>query len=198
MLFNSKFILASTSTSRFKILKNCGLFFSKVKPFCEEGVVKKKLLKDGVGIKKISLELARVKSKSVSEKLKNNLVVGSDTVIDFKGRLLEKAKDLNDAKKKIKHLSGKSHTIYSSASAFYNDKEVWRHTQKSTIKIRKLSAKEIDAYLVIVGKDVLNSVGCYQAEVMGPNIVEEIKGDFFNVMGFPLFPFLIFLKSYKE
>ena len=46
-------------------------------------------------------------------------------------------------------------------------------------------------------RKILNSVGCYQLEKLGPNIIENIKGDFFNVMGFPLFPFLTFLKKHK-
>ena len=58
--------------------------------------------------------------------------------------------------------------------------------------------KEVDKYLLKTKKQILNSVGCYQVEALGPNIIEETKGDFFNIMGFPLFPFLRFLKNYKE
>ena len=58
-----------------------------------------------------------------------------------------------------------------------------------------MSIKEIDTYLLCVGKKVLQSAGCYQIEKNGPNIIENIVGDFFNVMGFPLFPFLSFLKK---
>ena len=46
-----------------------------------------------------------------------------------------------------------------------------------------------------MGIKILNSVGCYQIEAGGANIIEGIKGDYFNVMGFPLFPFLNFLKK---
>ena len=52
--------------------------------------------------KKISLELSKIKAKSISVKKKQTLVVGSDTVINLRGRLLEKAKNTKDAKKKIK------------------------------------------------------------------------------------------------
>ena len=104
---------------------------------------------------------------------------------------------MGEARKKIISIAGKSHVIYSSASVFYNNKEVWHATLKSTIKIRSLSKKEIDSYLGVVGIKILSSVGCYHAEEMGPNIIENIKGDFYNVMGFPLFPFLTFVKKYK-
>ena len=59
------------------------------------------------------------------------------------------------------------------------------------------SKKEIDIYLSYVGKNILKSAGCYQVEKDGPNIIENITGDFFNVMGFPLFPFLVFLKKFN-
>ena len=197
MVFNNKFILASSSKSRFNILKNNKLSFTAIIPRCDEEQLKKKLIKKKTPIKKISLELARFKSQSISSLFKNKLVVGSDTMIDFFGKPLNKAKDLKGAKLQIKKISGKKHIIYSSASAFYNNNEVWKSTQKTSITIRGLSNQEIDKYLLSVGKNILSSVGCYQLEEMGPNIIESIKGDFFNVMGFPLFPFLKFIKEYK-
>lgn len=198
MFFNNHFILASSSASRYKILKNINLKFTKNKPPCNEKILKKKLIKKKINPKKISLELARLKSKSVSIKKNKEIVVGCDTIIYFDGVLLSKAKNLKDAKKKIARLSGKSHYVCSSVSVFYNMKEIWNSSQKSKIKIRSLSEKEIDIYLKKAGTKILSSVGCYQVELLGPNIIEEIKGDFFNVMGFPLFPFLKFLKKHKR
>ena len=197
MIFNNPFVLASSSNSRYKILKNNNLLFSTCKPKCNEDFYKKRLLLKKTPPRKISLELARVKSNSVSKKIKNKLILGSDTVISLNGVLINKAKNLKEAKKKIKKLSGKSHHIYSSASVFYNNKEVWSGTQKTKVKIRKLSNHEIDYYLLKTKRKIIYSVGCYEIESLGPNIIEEIKGDFFNVMGFPLFPFLSFLKKYS-
>ena len=145
--------------------------------------------------KKISLELARLKAFSISKKTKNKIIVGSDTIILINKKILNKAKNLKEAKKKIKLMAGKNHSIYSSASVFYNKKEIWNKTQKTTVKIRKLTEKEINIYLSTAGKKILSSVGCYQIEMGGANIIENIKGDYFNVMGFPLFPFLNFLKK---
>ena len=197
MIFKNKFILASSSFSRYKILKKNGLSFTTLSPTCNENFLKEKLIKEKTPIKKISLELARLKSKSISQIKKDILVVGADTVISFRNSLLNKAKNINDAKEKILSISGRNHYIYSSAVVFYNNKEVWKTTQKSVVTIRKLSEPEVITYLLKAGKKVLNSVGCYQIETMGPNIIQEIKGDFFNVMGFPLFPFLTFIKEYK-
>ena len=198
MLFNNKFILASSSLSRFKILKNNKLYFSKVAPVCDEDNIKKKMISKQIPHKKIPLELARNKSESVSRKKEDILVLGSDTIISFQGKVLNKSKSLKEAKKTILNFSGKTHNIYSSASVFFNNKEVWNATQKSVIKIRKLTEADIDAYLKKNGKKILSSIGCYQAESLGPNIIESIEGDFFNVLGLPLFPFLLFLSGYKN
>ena len=198
MFFNSNFILASSSLSRYKILKNNKLNFTKMKPLCNEEVLKKKLVKNKIIPSKISLSLARLKAQSISKIKTKSLVVGCDTTISLKGALLNKAKNLKDAKSKIKKISGKHHHVCSSASVFFNKKEIWKCTQKTLIKIRPLKEQEINTYLLLAGNQILTSVGCYQIEILGPNIIEEIKGDFFNVMGFPLFPFLNFLKNYKS
>ena len=197
MVFNNKFILASTSKSRYFILKNTGLSFSRYAPLCDENKLKKELLIKKTTPKKISLELARSKAFSISKKIKNKAIVGSDTVIFINNKILNKAKNLKEAKNKIKLMAGNKHSIYSTASVFYNKKEVWNKTQKTTVKIRKLTNKEIDIYLSNTGTKILNSVGCYQIEMGGANIIENIKGDYFNVMGFPLFPFLNFLKRFN-
>ena len=147
--------------------------------------------------KKISLCLAIKKAASISKKYYNSLVIGSDTIIDLNDKIVEKARNIEEAKKKLSKLSGKKHNIYSSAAAYYKNKLVWKTTQKTTIKVRKLNRKEINEYLKKTDESILLSVGCFQIEKEGPNIIESIKGDFFNVMGFPLFPFLLFLKKFN-
>ena len=92
------------------------------------------------------MNLARLKAKSVSLDKKNNLIVGSDTIIDFNGKILNKAKNITEARKKITKISGKKHNIYSSVSVFYNLNEVWKTTQTTTVQIRVLKKKEIDQY----------------------------------------------------
>ena len=197
MFFNKKFILASNSKSRFSILKKNKLNFQCISPTCNETLIKKQKIKKKISPKTISLCLAKNKAISISKKNQNSLVVGSDTIIELNNKIIARAKNINEAKKKLNKLSGKKHIIYSSAVAYYKNKLIWKTTQKTTIKIRKLNKKEINEYLKKTDKSILDSVGCFQVEKDGPNIVENIKGDFFNVMGFPLFPFLVFLKKFK-
>jgi len=192
-----KFLLASKSSSRYKLLKNAGLTFQNAIPNCDEGHIKAQLLKSKISIKNLAKHLAREKAMSVSNKT-NSLVVGSDTIIIFQNTLINKAKNLSQAKSKLKKLSGKKHKIISAVSVCHKEKQIWSAQQESTVTLRKLSTDQIDQYLKKTGKEILSSVGCYQAEKLGPQIIKSIKGDFFNVLGFPLFPFLSFLYNREK
>ena len=195
MLINTKFILASSSKSRYKILKKLNLNFSSTKPLCDEEKIKKKLKKN----KNLQIvkHLARAKAKSISQKHPKEIVVGCDTVLVFQNEIINKAKSLNQAFMKIKKLSGKKHKIISAVSVCKNNKQIWSYHQTSIVTLRQLNKNNIEDYLKKNGKEILNSVGCYQVELLGPTIIENIKGDFFNVMGFPLFPFLKFMQSQR-
>ena len=195
MLINNKFILASKSASRKMLLKNSGLIFFTKKPLCDEEYIKDQLLKKSINKKKLPKLLAEAKALSVSKKNTQQLVVGSDTIILFKNKIINKAKTIEEAKKKLQKLSGKKHQIISGASVCLNNKQIWSYHQTSTVHMNTLSHKQIDSYLKKTGKDILSSVGCYQVERLGPQIIKSINGDFFNVLGFPLFPFLNFLSK---
>ena len=122
-------------------------------------------------------------------------MVGSDTIILFNNKLINKAKTIAEAKKKLLKLSGGKHQIISGASVCFNNKQIWSYQQTSTIHMNTLNQKQINTYLKKTGKSILSSVGCYQIEKLGPQIIKSINGDFFNILGFPLFPFLIFLSK---
>ena len=147
MSINTFFILASRSRSRLSLLKKNKLNFIVIKPTCNEEFYKKKYLKKKYSPKKISLELSKMKAMSVSSENKNKLVIGSDTVIDYKNKMFDKAKNINLARKKIKKLSGKKHSIITSLVAYKNNKLVWSLTEKTTVKLRKLTDSDINKYL---------------------------------------------------
>ena len=197
-LMHQKFILASSSKSRYKILKNAGLNFTQKKPNCNEEDIKQTInrnTKPEIFAKKLSYEKAR----SVSKKklYANKIVLGCDTVIYHNGKILDKVNSIEKAQKKIKSLSGKTHLIVSGLTICLNGSKIWENYEKTHVKIRELNNSEIKTYLKKTVKQILSSVGCYQIESLGPNIIESITGDYFNVMGLPLFNLLDYLYSKK-
>ena len=198
ILMHQKFILASTSKSRYKILKNAGLNFTQKKPDCNEEDIKKTInrkTKPEIFAKKLSYEKAR--SVSIKKLYANKIILGCDTVIYHNGKILDKVNSIEKAQKKIRSLSGKTHLIVSGLTICLRGSKIWENYEKTYVKIRKLNNSEIDTYLKKTGKQILSSVGCYQIESLGPNIIESINGDYFNVMGLPLFNWLDYLYSRK-
>ena len=194
---HKQIILASSSTSRFKILKNAGVVFVQKNPKVDENKIKLKIKQKysnpQVFVKKLSFE----KSLSISKlkKYKNNYVIGCDTIVYFDNKIFDKAKNMKEAYKKIEKLSGKQHKIISGTTICLGGRKIWQCSETSLISMRRLSDRDIKAYLRKTGDQILGSVGCYQIELHGPQIIKNIKGDFFNVMGLPLFKILSFLNE---
>ena len=136
--YGQNFLLASKSSSRYRLLKNAGLTFKTTTPNCDEGLIKEQLIKSQISIKNFAKHLAREKAMSVSNKT-NKMVVGSDTTIIFQNTLVNKAKNLSEAKRKLTKLSGKKHKIISAVSVCHKEKQIWSAQQESTITLRKLS-----------------------------------------------------------
>jgi septum formation protein len=63
--------------------------------------------------------------------------------------------------------------------------------------MRKLSDEFIEAYLAVVGKRALQSVGAYQLEGSGVQLFTRVEGDYFTILGLPLLPLLDFLRSHR-
>mgnify|MGYP002009384991 CR=1 FL=1 len=199
MFTHNTYVLASSSKSRFNILKKSGFLFKQVKPTCNEEKIKNKIkmkkTKPSLVAKKLSYEKA--KSISKTKKYFDDYVIGCDTLIYLDNKIFDKAKNLKEAKKKIKTLSGKTHKIVSGLTICKNGRKIWQCSSTTEVKVRKLNALQINKYLKKTGNQILSSVGCYKIESLGPNIIEEIRGDFFNVMGIPLFKLLKYVFKKK-
>ena len=195
---HTKFILASSSSSRYKILKDAGFSFIKISPETDEEKIKKKIRKNkkpSFLAKKLSYEKA--KSVSLKKKYFNHTVIGCDTLIYIGDKIFDKAKNISEAKKKLTKLSGKTHNIVSGVTIFRQGKKIYQFSETSQVKIRRLNKKKLNNNLNNTGQHILSSVGCYQVEALGPVIIEDIKGDFFNVMGLPLFKLLKYVSKNK-
>ena len=196
---NTKFILASSSSSRAKILKNSGLNFKILRPLCDEENIKKQIKHLKKKPIKFAKQLSFEKSKSISilKTHRDKYVIGCDTLIFFQQQIFDKAKNTKQAIDKIKIFSGNTHQIISAITICKNGAKIWQTHEITEVKIKDLSEAQIKKYLRKTGKQILSSVGCYQIEMFGTQIIEYIKGDFFNVMGLPLFKLIKYVSKLK-
>ncbi len=190
----SKLLLASTSPTRKKILKNTGIKFIYKPPSINEEKEKEKLKKIK-NPKKICQKLAKKKSVKTSLKYPTYFVLGIDTCLIYKKKFLSKPKTKKDAKKLLDTLNGKEHTIYSSVYISKNGKKIWNYNDGAKLKIRKLTKKEMTEYIDKLKLSKIKTSGLYQIEDVGITLFEKIKGSYFTILGLPLLPLLVFLQK---
>jgi septum formation protein len=186
--------LASKSETRGKLLKNAKISFSRIDHGVDEDEVK--ISHQNQSPTEIAVKLSELKATQPNPENKEDLVIGSDQVLDLEGKLFNKAKDLDEAKSQLIELSGKKHSLITSTVIAQNKNIIWRHLDKSTLVMRSLTINEIDNYLNEVDKSILNLVGVYAIEQEGIKLFEKIDGDFFSIQGLSVTPLINFLRQH--
>ena len=187
--------LASKSETRGKLLKNAKISFSRIDHGVDEDEVKISLQNQPPT--EIAVKLSELKATQPNPENKEDLVIGSDQVLDLEGKLFNKARDLDEAKSQLIELSGKKHNLITSTVIAQNKNIIWRHLDKSTLVMRTLTTNEIDNYLNEVDKSILNLVGVYAIEQEGIKLFEKIDGDFFSIQGLSVTPLINFLRQHN-
>ena len=134
-------------------------------------------------------QLSLLKASSVAAEVKAEgteaIVIGSDTVEVFEDRILGKPADEADAKKMLTALSGKWHSVLTGVTVM-NTKNAKSETFYVETKVHfiELTQQMIDAY--IKTKEPLDKAGSYGIQGKGGLFVDQIDGDYFNVVGLPM------------
>ena len=186
---------ASKSETRGKLLKNAKISFSRIDHGVDEDEVKISLQNQSPT--EIAIKLSELKATQPNPENKEDLVIGSDQVLDLEGKLFNKARNLDEAKSQLVELSGKKHNLITSTVVAQNKNIIWRHLDKSTLVMRSLTTQEIDNYLNEVDKSILNLVGVYAIEQEGIKLFEQIDGDFFSIQGLSVTPLINFLRQHS-
>jgi septum formation protein len=177
------------------MLSSAGVSFVVHPAPIDERAVEAPLLQDDCDPADISLVLAQAKALIVSEQFDNAVVIGSDQTLTFENQLLHKPENMEEARRRLLLLSGKSHHLTSAVALAKDGEILWHYTDTATITFRDLEPEFIGRHLAKVGEAALTSVGAYQIEGEGVQLFERIDGDFFSIMGLPLIPLLAKLRE---
>ena len=186
----TEIILASKSKHRAELLRNAGIAFRTEVANIDEREVEKPMLHSELIGSDIAEVLAIAKATDVSQRFPDTMVIGCDQTLTLNNEMLHKPKDLEDARRRLLKLSGKTHDLNTAVALVSDGNVVWQYTEVCSIKFRDLDPGYIGRHLAEAGDAVLSSVGAYQIEGLGVNLFELIKGDFFSIMGLPLLPLL--------
>ena len=193
-----KIILASKSGVRKQILDKYKVDCEVIASNVDEDEVKASLLAEGADPTLISKNLAEIKSIKVSNNNPDRLVLGADSVISLNNNIINKPRSRDEALKILKKLNNLKHYLISSVCISKNGAMIWNHTDKSELKMKKLSEKQFLDYLNKISTETLLAYGVYQVEANGLELFEYIKGDHNSIMGLPITDILNYIKEYRK
>jgi septum formation protein len=192
-----KIILASKSGVRRQILQNNNINFDVVHSNVDEDMAKESFLSEGADPSIISKNLAELKAVKVSNNFPDTLVLGADSVISLNDNLINKPNSREEALKILLKLNGSIHYLISSVCFVKNGSMVWNFTDKSELKMKNLSLKDIESYLKKIDTKTLLAYGVYQIEANGLDLFEYVKGDKDSIMGLPIKQIKDYIKIQK-
>jgi len=174
-------ILASASPRRKQLLAQAGYKFKVVVPDIDESAFPAERGKSVEYTK----QLALAKARSIAAKFPDHLVIGADTVVDFKGQIIGKPADAKDAERITRRLFSSPHKVITAVAIVrLSDGIEIVESDTTTVYPRKMTERQITEH--IRGGSWKDKAGAYAIQETGDRFVERIKGSLTNVMGFPM------------
>ncbi|MDP2951516.1 MAG: Maf family nucleotide pyrophosphatase [bacterium] len=126
------------------------------------------------------------KGRDVAEKLQEGIVISADTLVAFENEVLGKPKTTQEAKEMLNEINGKIVEVLTGLAVIdaKNKKEL-QDFERAKIKIKQMTSQEISGY--IGTGEPLDKAGAFAVQGKGAVLIEKIEGDFFGIVGLPLF-----------
>lgn len=177
-----EYILASASPRRTELLTQAGLSFETVPSRIEEKLTKKR---PHALVKNLSFQKAW--DVYQTKKTSGRTVIGADTVVSFRGEILGKPADEEEAFATLSLLSGRTHQVYTGVTLILERSgtpSVRSFYEKTDVTFYPVSRQDLLSY--VKTKDPLDKAGAYG--IQGPFAihVKKIHGDYHNVVGLPI------------
>ena len=134
---------------------------------------------------KFAVAAAVLKARTAAKSFPRSVVIGADTVVALGMRLLGKPADRPAAREMLRALSGRRHRVITGL-AFYrgSDDRLLTGHDLTYVTFRELTEPMIEAYLD--QETYLDKAGAYAVQEIGDAFVARLKGDYDNVVGFPV------------
>lgn len=191
----TQIILASASAHRQALLSAAGIEFEVVVPEIDERAVEAGLGREARGGELVATVLAQAKAADVSARFEDSLVIGADQTLALGDRLFHKPADMEEARRNLLALRGKTHQLHSAVCLAHKGEVVWEHLSTVDMTMRDFGPGFAGRYLARTGERALHSVGAYQIEAEGVQLFERIEGDHFAIIGLPMLPLLAELRK---
>jgi len=179
-------ILASASPRRQELLKLFGHPFQIRVADIDETMDPEKAPFDEVA------RVSRCKALAV-DRSETEIVIAADTIVVCGGKVLGKPKSEAEATQMLKLLSGRDHQVMTGVTVLRGN-VCQTFTEVTDLHFRELSDAEIARY--VASKEPMDKAGAYGLQDKASVFVEKINGDYFNVVGLPVFRLFRLIKEH--
>ena len=173
-----KLVLASSSPRRTEILQRAGWPHEVIVAGIDETLFPNEAAAAYVQ------RLARSKAEAVARRLEHGLVLGADTTVVVGNEILGQPVDEADARRMLDLLNAKWHEVLTGVAVVRVGGETRVAYETARVRFAEMSAKEIDWY--IATGEPFGKAGAYAIQGKASLFIEEIEGDYFNIMGLPI------------
>jgi len=181
-------ILASGSPRRSELLSAAGYAFSVIPADIDE------VIPDGVSPDTAVKSIALQKARNIAVSHVNDIIIGADTAVHYKGLILGKPANGREAHSMLNLLSGKTHEVYTGVAVIAKNAEIV-FSEMTRVEFYPITDREIAAY--IKTGEPFDKAGAYGIQGKGMCLVKRVNGDFYNVMGLPAARLVRVLKCLK-
>lgn len=190
-------ILASTSPRRKDLLSTIAHNFTCIPSNFDEKSLKSRISNPEELVKRLAESKANRVFAKVYNKNNSFSIISGDTLVSFKGKILGKPKDKNDAIRTLQSLQGNTNSIYTGTTVIIRKE----HTiitetfcSKTDVYMNRMSYNEIINY--VNSGEPLDKAGSYAIQGIGKKYISKINGDFNSAIGLDTYNLKRIFKKY--
>jgi septum formation protein len=179
MALKHRLILASASPRRQRLMEQLGLEFSIVPSGAKEEI------EPTVSPTELVMRNAYLKAQDVAERIGEGLIIGADTLVVLKDKIMGKPRSASVAVEMLRLLSGRTHQVYTGIAVVDASRNYWlKDYMCSSVTMKNLNPEQIKDY--VESGEPLGKAGAYAIQGRGEILISKINGCYSNIVGLPL------------
>lgn len=128
--------------------------------------------------------LALSKAREVAGQYPGTVVLGADTIVVVEGEVLGKPADRAEAIAMLERLAGREHLVMTGVALVRGERVLVSH-EETTVRFGPLTRAQIERY--VDSGEPMDKAGGYGIQGRGAALVHSVEGDYYNVVGLPLY-----------
>lgn len=174
-----RLVLASTSPRRATVLQMLGFEFDTAAAPIDEAALGLPDPEPHV------VRLAELKARAAAPAWPDRVLIGADTVVAIDDAILEKPRSAAEALVMLQRLRGRWHTVFTGLALLDGPAHrMIAAAERTEVRFARWDDAALQRY--VASGECMDKAGAYAIQGMGALLVEEIRGCFYNVMGFPI------------